>query len=280
MKTCSWETGKTVQLFNENNKLSLLNQQVNNLQRQLIKEKKNLQETLKELKDTQQMLVHSEKMNAMGKLVAGVAHEINNPISFVYLNLHSFEKYAGEFIQAYTELENLVQTNCNQEVIYLAGEIRERYDLDFIFDDLVDMTKQSRVGIERVKTIVEDLRKFSRLDEADLKEIELIGSLKATVAIATPEFRKRNIVFKLEAPEKLMVECYPGQLNQALLNIIINAAQAIEKDGNLNIEVIKEENKVRITVIDDGCGIPKHIKDKIFDPFFTTKPVAWEPDWD
>ena len=263
-----------IQLFHENNKLSHLNQEVNNLQRQLIKEKRNLQETLKELRDTQQMLIHSEKMNAMGKLVAGVAHEINNPISYVYLNLHSLEKYTAEFIQAYKELENLVQNNCDQGVIGLAGQIRERNDLDFIFDDVADMTKQSRIGIERVKAIVEDLRKFSRLDEADLKEIDLVSNLKATIAIAASELKNRNIACQLIAPEKLMVECYPGQLNQALLNVIINATQAIEKDGNLIIDVEKEKEKVKISVIDDGIGIPENIRDKIFDPFFTTKPVG------
>ena len=261
-------------LFIANDRMSLLNQQVNNLQRLLIKEKKTLQETLSELKDTQLMLVHSEKMNAMGQLVAGVAHEVNNPIAFVYSNLFSFEKYISEFVQAYKQLEELIVTNCNQELVNLAHEIREKNDLDYLIDDISDMTKQSKVGVQRVKTIVEDLRKFSRLDESSIKNIDLIGNISSTVAIAGLEFSKRNIQYKLIAPEQLIVECYPGQLNQALLNIVLNAAQAIESKGNITISVKEDKTNALITVADNGCGIPENIKNKIFDPFFTTKPVG------
>jgi len=262
------------QLFVENKQMSLLNQEVNNLQRQLIREKSNLQKTLKELKDTQQMLVHSEKMNAMGKLVAGVAHEINNPIAFVYSNVFSLEKYIGELVQSYVELEELVKTSTDQKINGMAKEIREKFDLDFLFDDISDMTIQSKTGLERVKTIIEDLRKFSRLDEAEMKEIDLIDNLSSTVGIAGLEFSKRNICLKLDTPEKLMIECFPGQLNQALLNVIVNAAQSIEADGNITISVREDGSVVRIKIADDGCGIPENIRSKIFDPFFTSKPVG------
>lgn len=262
------------QLFVENKKMSRLNQEVNNLQRQLIKEKVNLQETLKALKETQLMLVHSEKMNAMGKLVAGVAHEVNNPIAFVYSNMFSIEKGIDEIIRSYIELEELIQINCNAEIVSKALETREKNDLDFLMNDLTDMTKQSKTGIQRVKTIVEDLRNFSRLDEAEIKLIELIRNIFATVSIASLEFSERNIQYEFIAPEKLMIECYPGQLNQALLNVIINATQAIESGGKIIIIVKEDELNVHITVSDNGCGIPESIKDKIFDPFFTTKPVG------
>ncbi len=261
-------------LFFENDRMSLLNQQVNNLQRLLIKEKKTLQETLSELKETQLMLVHSEKMNALGQLVAGVAHEVNNPIAFVYSNLFSFEKYISEFVRAYKQLEELIVENCNNELVNLALEIRAKNDLDYLIDDISDMTKQSKIGVQRVKTIVDDLRKFSRLDESAIKNIDLIGNISSTVAIAGLEFSKRNIQYKLIAPEQLIVECYPGQLNQALLNIVLNAAQAIESKGNITISVKEDKTNALITVADNGCGIPENIKNKIFDPFFTTKPVG------
>ncbi len=262
------------QLFGENKKMSQLNQEVNNLQRQLIREKSNLQITLKELKDTQQMLIHSEKMNAMGKLVAGVAHEINNPIAFVYSNVFSLEKYIGELVQSYVELEELVKTSTDQEINGMANAIRKKYDLDFLVDDILDMTIQSKTGLERVKTIIEDLRKFSRLDEAEMKEIDLIDNISSTVGIAVLEFSKRNIRLKMDTPEKLMIECFPGQLNQALLNVIVNAAQAIEADGNITISVCEDGPVVLIKITDDGCGIPENIRSKIFDPFFTSKPVG------
>jgi two-component system NtrC family sensor kinase len=262
------------QLFFENKQMSLLNQEVNNLQRQLIREKSNLQNALKELKETEQMLVHSEKMNAMGKLVAGVAHEINNPIAFVYSNVFSLEKYISELVQSYVELEELVKTRSDQEIVRMVNEIRKKYDLDFLIDDIADMTIQSKTGLERVKTIIEDLRKFSRLDEAEMKEIDLIDNISSTVGIAGLEFSKRNIRLKLETPEKLMIECFPGQLNQALLNVIVNAAQAIEADGNITISVREDLANVQIKIADDGCGIPENIRSKIFDPFFTSKPVG------
>jgi two-component system NtrC family sensor kinase len=262
------------QLFIENKKMSRLNQEVNNLQRQLIREKSNLQNTLKELKETQLMLVHSEKMNAMGKLVAGVAHEINNPIAFVYSNVFSLEKYISELVQSHVELEELVKTRTDQDFIGMVNEIREKYDLDFLVDDISDMTIQSKTGLERVKTIVEDLRKFSRLDEAEMKETDLIENILSTVGIAGLEFSKRNIHLKLETPEKLMIECFPGQLNQALLNVIVNAAQAIDANGNITISVVEDLANIQIKIADDGCGIPENIRSKIFDPFFTSKPVG------
>ncbi len=262
------------QLFSDNSKMSLLNQEVNNLQRQLIREKKILQETLKELKETQQLLVHSEKMNAMGKLVAGVAHEINNPVSFVYSNLFSLEKYIGEMFHSYSELEELITIQANEELTDKANQIREQNDLDYIIEDISDLTKESKTGLERVRTIVEDLRNFSRLDEAEVKRIDLIANIASTVTIAGLELSSRNIHYQIYAPEKLMIECYPGQLNQALLNVIINAAQAIVKNGNIKVSVTEEESNVIIQIQDDGCGIPEAIKTRIFDPFFTSKPVG------
>ena len=262
------------ELFEGNRRMSQLNQEVNNLQRQLIKEKMTLQDTVKELRDTQQMLIHSENMNAMSQLVAGVAHEVNNPIAFVYSNVFSLDKYIGDIVHSYTELEQLIEARCNEELIDLAREIRKKNDLDFLIDDIADITKQSKIGLERIKTIIEDLRRFSKLDEAEMKSIDLIQNISSTILIAGLELRKRNILYKLIAPEKLIVECYPGQLNQALLNLILNAAHAIEADGNLTITVTETEHDVTVAVLDDGCGIPPEIKDKIFDPFFTTKPVG------
>lgn len=262
------------QLFTDNKKMSQLNQEVNNLQRQLIREKMNLQQTLKELKETQQMLVHSEKMNAMGKLVAGVAHEINNPISFVYSNVFSLEKYISEIVTAYSELETLTKSSGQAEIVNQISEIRKKNDLDFLIDDIADISAQSKNGLERVKTIVEDLRKFSRLDEAEMKQIDLIENIRSTMGIAGIEFSTRNIKVQLVVPEVLMLECFPGQLNQAILNVLINAAQAIDSNGEIIVSVMESGSDVQISVEDNGCGIPENIQEKIFDPFFTTKPVG------
>ena len=261
-------------LFKENNQLSHLNQQINNLQRQLIKEKKTLQFTLAELKETQQMLIHSEKMNAMGQLVAGVAHELNNPIAFVYSNLFSIEKYVAEAFQSYREVEELIGRECPPELSDRIGKIRQKNDLDFLAEDIADMVKESKIGIERVKTIVEDLRRFSRLDESEVKTIDLIENIKSTLSISRSELSRKNINLEFIAPDHLMVGCYPGQLNQAILNVLINAIYAVDEGGKIILSVEVKEPNIVISINDNGNGIPEEIRSRIFDPFFTTKPVG------
>ncbi|KAF0129196.1 MAG: hypothetical protein FD155_2685 [Bacteroidetes bacterium] len=261
-------------LFEENKKMSVLNQEVNNLQRQLIKEKKNLQATLAELKETQQMLIHSEKMNAMGKLVAGVAHELNNPIAFVYSNLFSLEKYNAEVFDTIKQIERLIDQTGNQELIVSMSNLMKSNDLEYLKEDLTDLTKESKVGVERVRTIVEDLRRFSRLDESDLKQVDLIENIRSTISIVKAEISKKSIDFKFVSPDHLLVNCFPGQLNQAILNVLVNAIQAVEESGQVIVTVSVEKNTVIIEIKDNGDGIPDEIKTRIFEPFFTTKPVG------
>lgn len=262
------------ELFENNLKLSELNQQVNNLQRQLIKEKKTLELTLNKLKETQQMLIHSEKMNALGKLVAGVAHEINNPIAFVYSNLHSMGNYFEDVFKAYLQLEQLVNKTCDGKLSEQARQIRTNSDLDFLKEDISEMLSETKNGVDRVKTIVEDLRRFSRLDEAESKTIDLIENLRSTIAITRVQMEPKKIRFNFEVPEKLVVNCYPGQFNQAILNILINAIQAAPTYGEVSLKVTSDEELVYIMVEDNGPGIPPEIQNRIFDPFFTTKPVG------
>lgn len=261
-------------LFHENSKMSQLNQEINNLQRQLIKEKKALQQTLAELKETQMMLVQAEKMNSLGKMVAGVAHEINNPVAFIYSNTYSLEKAAGSFMSAYQQLEELLQQSGNQAQINQLRQIRQTNDLDYLMEDIPEMFKESKSGLERVKKIVEDLRKFSRLDESAIKHIDLIGNITSTLSIARAAMDQKEIDFTLDAPAVLFMDCYPGQLNQALLNILINATQAVAQKGKVTLQVKEMQDHVLVSISDDGCGIPKDIQSKIFDPFFTTKPVG------
>jgi len=261
-------------LFRENKKMSQLNQEVNNLQRELIKEKKNLQLTLNQLKDTQQMLIHSEKMNAMGKLVAGVAHEINNPISFVYSNLFSLQKYTQELSKVLKEYEDSIFESGNQELIETVNKIKRRSEIDYLLEDIADMTKESKTGIERIKNIVEELRRFSRLDESEFKQINLIESIQSTISILKSEFANKKIEFSFNHDNEVILDCMPGQLNQAVLNVLINSVQAVETGGKIVISVSDDIKKVTIQVSDNGCGIPDNLIHRIFEPFFTTKPVG------
>jgi signal transduction histidine kinase len=141
-------------------------------------------------------------------------------------------------------------------------------------EDIADIIKESKMGIERVRNIVEDLRRFSRLDESNIKHIDLIENIRSTIAIAKAGINKKRIDFSFTAPEKLMAECYPGQLNQAILNVLINAIQAVDEKGKVNLSVAQSGENVLISISDNGPGIPAEIQQRIFEPFFTTKPVG------
>lgn len=264
----------THHLFNENKKMSHLNQEVNNLQRQIIKEKKTLELTLKELKETQQMLIHSEKMNALGKLVAGVAHEINNPIAFVYSNLFSLEENTNDLVNSYMKVEQLIGSKEDTGLNDMLNKIKDEDEINYVIDDITNIIKESKTGIERVKKIVENLRTFSRLDESDLKRVDLIETVRSTISIADMQIKEKNINFSFLAPSELIIECFPGQLNQALLNVIINAIQAVDAGGDIVLSIRENSSSVAIEIKDNGCGIPEENMSKVFDPFFTTKPVG------
>ncbi len=261
-------------LLEQNKVMHFLNQKVTNLQRQLMQEKSELEVTMRKLQETQQMLVQSEKMNALGKLVAGIAHEINNPISFVYSNLFSLKKNTEEIFSYLNDLDKLTNDNSSSTLANSIFEMKRANDIDFLVDDISDIVDESKMGIERVKNIVEDLRRFSRLDEAEIKQVEIISNIRSTISILMPEINSKNINFSFISPDSIIMECYPGQLNQALMNILINAIQAVDKGGKVDLIVRDENENLIIEVKDNGHGIPENIIDKIFDPFFTTKPVG------
>jgi signal transduction histidine kinase len=203
-----------------------------------------------------------------------VSHEVNNPISFVNSNLHSLQNYIAEVYQSYVGVENLIGDSGNETLITETAQIRKKNDVDFLMDDITEMIKESKVGVKRVQDIVEDLRRFSRLDESNVKHIDLIENIRSTIAIAKAEINKKHIDFSFTAPKKLMVDCYPGQLNQAVLNVLINAIQAVDEGGVVALSVSRAGENVLIAISDNGPGIPAEIQQRIFDPFFTTKPVG------
>lgn len=261
-------------MFDENSKMSQLNREVNNLQRQLIKEKKKLQITLDELKETQQLLIHSEKMNAMGQLVAGVAHEINNPLAFVLNNIYSLGNYTGEIIESYKKVENVLTGKATPDVLELVQAIKDEDDIEYLTQDIGEIVEETKKGVERAVKIVADLRRFSRLDESDIKHIDLIENMHSTLSIIRSKITEKNIQFEFNSMDKLELDCFPGQFNQAILNILANSIYAVENGGRIVLTIVEQKNDVSISIADNGCGIAEKDIEKIFNPFFTTKPVG------
>jgi signal transduction histidine kinase len=231
-----------------------------------------LEETLQSLKNTQVQLVHSEKMASLGTLVAGVAHELNNPISFIYDNLGFLEKYVKALLSMIDQYEGVP---LGKGVRAQIDRIKEELNLEFVRTDLDKLQENFREGAERTKRIVTDLRTFSRLDEAERKMVDLHEGLESTLALLTNKLKNVVRVHRRygDLPQ---VECYPGQLNQVFVNLLTNAADAIAGEGDMWIttEYHEAEDCVRIKIEDNGQGIPEEDIPKLFDPFFTTKDVG------
>ena len=257
-----------------NTRMTGMNREINILQRQLIKEKTLLEQTLRELRETQAMLIHAEKMAALGQLVAGVAHEVNNPMGFVISNLHSLKESFSDFSMAYENLESLFLEKAGEQGGRAVDALREEYDLEFILEDFPDLIKGSLDGAVRVKEIVKNLRTFSRLDEAKRKTVDIAENLRSTLSLVDSELRKRNIRVHLALDPLDPLDCYPSDLNQVFMNLVVNAAQAMSSGGELTIRARQEDAWVILEFEDNGSGIPLEIQPRIFDPFFTTKPVG------
>ncbi len=208
-------------------------------------------ERTRELQETQTQLMQSEKLKSLGQLVAGVAHELNNPIGFVHANLQLLD----EFIE---KLEVAQETGQD------ATQIREA---------ITKLLTRSREGTERVKQIVQDLRTFSRMDQADLQSAQLTEEIDRTLALMEPRLKGGIKVVKEYRPLP-EVRCYPGQLNQVFLNLLMNACDVLEEGGTITIRTAVSETGVRLEFEDTGPGIPPDVQLRIFDPFFTTKEVG------
>lgn len=222
------------------------------------------------LKAAQSQLVHSEKMASLGQLVAGVAHELNNPIGFIYANFPHLEDYTRDLIALIEELRQLPLDETQRTLI--ERRIKD-IDLEFIKEDTLKIIRSGKSGASRIKEIVSSLRSFSRLDEAELKSVVLEDGINDTLAILHHHIKNRIEVIKdyqLNAP----VLCRAGQINQVFMNIIYNAIQAMEGPGTLRISTRQENQFAVISVTDNGKGIPTEVIGKIFDPFFTTKKVG------
>lgn len=255
-----------------NTALSRTNQQINNLQRELLKKNHDLENALQELRDTQAMLIHAERMNALGQLVAGVAHEINNPLGFIIANIHSLKEQNSDLLAAYKAVEAQLES-CGQAASL--QRIRSEHDLEFIQTDLEELIDSCQDGLGRIQDIVAKLRQFSRLHAAERDIIDVAENLNNTLALAKPQIREKSIEVELALAGLPAIECYPAELNQVFMNLIVNATQAMQQGGKLTIsgERLTGE-RIELRFADSGHGIPAQAIDRIFEPFYTTKPAG------
>jgi two-component system NtrC family sensor kinase len=252
--------------------LGLLSEAFNDLARRTFESQKALKGKIQELekanneiRDTQAKLVHTAKMASLGQLVAGVAHELNNPIGFIYSNMTHLRDYSEKLIH----LVDVAEHSPNK----LEAE-KEKADLDYIAKDLPKLISSCEDGARRTRDIVIGLRNFSRLEESQVKQVDLHEGLEDTLQLLAGELKNRIKVVK-NFGTLPKVECYPSQLNQVFMNVLSNAAQAIEGDGEINITTKSLPNeKVEIVIRDSGKGMNKQTLEKIFDPFFTTKSLG------
>ena len=246
-----------------------------------IVEKKNeeLEKAYSQLKSAQSQILQQEKMASIGQLAAGVAHEINNPTGFVMSNLNTLSKYIArikEFISCQTEtIEALTTTGLKgkSEYIERLNEKRKTTKYDYVMADIDSLINESIEGTERIKTIVQDLKSFSRVDETEYKPANINAGLESTLNIIWNELKYKAIV-KKELSDIPKTKCNLGQLNQVFMNLLVNAAQAIENHGEINVKTWHEEDNIFISISDTGCGIEEDKIGRIFEPFYTTKEVG------
>ena len=244
---------------------------------EVLKEKnQQIEQAFKQLQKTQAQLVQSEKMSALGELVGGVAHEINNPVNFIYANIPYVREYTRDLIT----LLNFYQEQYPQPT----PDIREKLEdseLDFIMEDLEHILDSIKGGADRIRDIVLSLRSFSRLDESERKTVDIHDGINSTLMILQSHLKTKTDFPEIEVFTEYgqlpPVECYPGQLNQVFLNVIKNAIDALLNCQCPKICIRTEaiaDDWVAIRIADNGSGITEEVKSKLFDPFFTTKPVG------
>jgi PAS domain S-box-containing protein len=262
-----WEAASISPIFNNAGKMFAYIGIKEDITKRVVDEER-LKSMNEKLISTQSTLVKEEKLASIGRLAAGVAHELNNPIGFINSNFRSLKRYITKFKELFEEKD-----------FNLSEELKELYQVDYIFEDIFDILNESDDGFSRIINIVNSLRSFSRIDESkNLLFVNLNELIETTLVVARNEI-KYSANIHLALGEIPSVNCVVGEINQVLLNLIVNASQAVaslekEELGNIYISTETDGQSVICRIEDDGPGISDEDKLKIFDPFYTTKPVG------
>jgi two-component system NtrC family sensor kinase len=275
---------RTLELTEKNRQLQ---QEIKNREKtetRLIRSKKALQAVIIKLKQTQSNLIQNEKLASVGHLAAGIAHEINNPTAFVSSNLKTAEGYLKDIspvVAAYRQSVALLEQSAKnafdgdqvQFILDAIKPIEKSTDVDFIMADLADIFAECREGTDRIRKIVADLKDFAHPGEPERNLADINQGLDSTINIVWNELKYKAELIK-EYGDLPRINCYHQQINQVFLNLLVNAAHAIEKQGTIRIRTCAQGGNIEVHISDTGQGIPKQNLSKIFDPFFTTKAVG------
>lgn len=251
-----------------------LQRMYSSLENQVQERTRELKSAYNELQNTQAMMVHSEKMKSLGELVAGIMHEINNPINFIYGNMTHLGNYSNDLIDLIEEYNKYLE-NLSPEARAEISQMREEIDYEFLKTDMPDLIKSCKEGADRAKNIIQDLKSFSRMEEATIVDVDVPQEIDTTLNILHNKIKNKAVVHKEYMENVPKIEAFGGQLNQVFMNILDNAVGAIEQQGDIWIRINSEDNKMlKIEIEDNGVGMEDEVVRKVFDPFFTTKPVG------
>ena len=242
-------------------------------QSELVAKNQEIQTINSQLEKAHNQLVQQEKLASLGQLAAGVAHEINNPVGFINSNLTMLAKYTTRTLQLIENIEHTISALPDTSVADQLEQEKKKYKFKSVKNNMLAVIEESLEGVDRVKKIVQDLKNFSRIDDAEWQWTDIHSGIDSTLNIAWNEIKYKAEVHK-EYGILPNIECVPSQINQVFMNLLVNSAHAMNTTGNIYVRTSVLGEHVVITIEDDGCGIPNEIIGKIFDPFFTTKDVG------